>query len=225
MGSAADSTSIPEALSRERIARGEVRVLHRGGRDKADLLLVDVGDGPFVLKDFSAKGRLTRWLGRIQISRESAAYRALAGVEGVPRFLGRVDPWSLAIEYVEGERLADAPIRDASVVLARLRALIDRIHERGVVHNDLRSRENLLVDRARRLFVVDLAGALRLKPGGFAHRFLFPLLETADEAAYLRWKERLAPGAFTAEERAAARRFARFRALWPFNRKRRKGGR
>lgn len=223
MGPAADSTSNPEALSRERIARGTVRVLHRGGREKADLLLVDVGEGPFVLKDFSAKGWFTRWLGRIQISRESAAYRALAGVEGVPRFLGRVDPWCLAIEYVEGERLADAPIPDANVVLARLRAVIDRLHERGVVHNDLRSRENLLVDRARRLVVVDLAGALRLKPGGFAHRLLFPLLETADEAAYLRWKERLAPGAFTAEERAAARRFARIRALWPFNRKRRKG--
>ncbi len=175
-----------------------------------------------MLKDFSAKGPLARWLGRIQIARESAAYRLLAGVEGVPRFLGRVDPWSLAIEYVEGERLADAPIPDANDVLARLRSLIDRLHERGVVHNDLRSRENLLVDRARRLFVVDLAGALFLKPGGIAHRLFFPFLEVADEAAYLRWKGRLAPGAFTADERAADRRFARLRVLWPFNRKPRK---
>jgi tRNA A-37 threonylcarbamoyl transferase component Bud32 len=218
----ADSTHIPGAPSRERIAQGDVRVLHRGGRDKADLLLVDLGDGPFVLKDFSAKRRLARWLGRIQVARESAAYRWLAGVEGVPGFFGRVDPWSLAIEYVEGERLADAPISDAESVLVRLRALIDRLHERGVVHNDLRSRENLLLDRSGRIFVVDLAGALRLRPRGFAHRVLFRVLEAADEAAYLRWKERLAPASVTAEERAAARRFARLRALWPFNRKRRK---
>lgn len=225
VGPAADSTHNPGALSRERIAGGAVRILHRGGRDKADLLLVDLGQGPFVLKDFSAKGTLTRWLGRIQVARESAAYRRLAGVEGVPRFLGRVDPWSLAIEYVEGERLPDAPIPNAGEILARLRALLDGLHRRGVVHNDLRSRENLLVDRGGRLFVVDLAGALHLEPGGWAHRMLFPALQAADEAAYLRWKERLAPGTLTSGERAAARRFARVRAFWPFNRKRRKDGR
>lgn len=178
-----------------------------------------------MLKDFSAKGRLTRWLGRFLVSRESAAYRALSGVEGVPRFLGRVDPWSFAIEFVEGERLADAAIPNARETLARLRALLDALHRRGVVHNDLRSRENLLVDRSGRLFVVDFAGALRLEPGGWPYRRLFPTLKAADDAAYLRWKERLAPGTLTAEERAAARRFARVRALWPFNRKRRKGRR
>lgn len=211
-----------EALTRERIPEATLRVLHQGGPDKADLLLLDLGEGPFVLKDFAGKGRWTRALGRIQISREAAAYGWLEGVAGVPRLLGILDRHALAIEHVDGERLADAPIEDAAEVLGRLRELVDRLHARGVVHNDLRSRENLLVDGGGRLFVVDLAGALRLRPGGILHRLLFPALSAADEAAYLRWKERLAPGTFTPEERARLRRFARFRRLWPFNRKRRR---
>lgn len=213
--------TVPRAPRRAEIAAATVGVLHRGASNKADLLLVDVGDGPVVVKDFAAKPWPWRPLGRVQIAREAAAYRHLDGIAGVPRFLGRVDAHAIALERIEGERLAfaaDRFERGASYVAA-LRELVSRLHARGLVHNDLRGRENVLVRADGTLVVVDLAGAVRLAPGGAAFR----LFAAADEAALLKWKALLAPGTFTDEERAFLERFARWRRLWPFNRKPREG--
>jgi hypothetical protein len=174
-----------------------------------------------VVKDFSGKGLWGRTIGRIQIAREARAYAWLGSLEGVPRFLGRIDPHALALGDVEGRQLAFARDlhSDGPAILSRLRALIDRMHERGLAHLDLRGRENVLVRPDGALVVVDLAGSVRLRPGGLAHRLLFRWLGRADEAAYLKWKLLLDPDGLTAEERAFLRRFRRVRSLWPFNRK------
>ena len=217
---------LPQAPTRDEIAGATVAVLKAGSADKADVIVVDRGDGAVVVKDFAAKPWWGRWLGRLQIAREAAAYRHLDGVEGIPRFLGRVDALALAVEKIEGEQLAFHPRRleDGPLFVTRLRALIDRIHERGVAHNDLRGRENVLVNAEGEVVVVDLAGAVRFHPGGIAHRLFFRLVTTADEAAFLKWKTLLAPAALTAADRAALARFRRLRVLWPFNRKRAAGG-
>ena len=215
------SHTVPRAPRRAEIAAATVGVLHRGAPNKADLLLVDLGEGTFVVKDFASKPPLWRLLGRAQIAREAAAYRHLEGVEGVPRFLGRIDAHAIAIERIEGERLAFAPDRfeRGPGYVSRLRELVARLHARGLVHNDLRGRENVLVRRDGSLVIVDLAGALRLHPRGL----LFRLFAAADEAAVLKWKALLAPGTFTEDERVFLERFARWRRLWPFNRKAREG--
>jgi hypothetical protein len=196
-------------------------VLHRGAPNKADLLLVDVDGVVVVVKDFATKPWPWRLLGRLQIGREAAAYRHLVGVEGVPRYFGRVDAHAIAIEKIDGVQLAFAPDRFERGVdyVEALRAIVARLHARGLVHNDLRGRENVLVRAGGSLVVVDLAAALRLEPGGI----LFRLLAAADEAALLKWKALLAPGTFSDEERAFLERFARWRRLWPFNRKSRRG--
>ena len=188
------------------------------------MLVVAVDGGSVIVKDFAGRGRFVRRLGRLQIRREAAAYRWLHGVTGVPAFVGRVDPFALAIERIDGEQLAFASLRpeDRPRLVAELRAILDAIHARGVVHNDLRGRENVLLRRDGRLAVVDFAGAMRLRPGGIAHRMFFHLLAITDEAAFLKWKGLIAPGSYTGEDQAFLRRFERWRALWPFNLKRRK---
>ncbi|MBZ5637489.1 MAG: hypothetical protein LAO51_01890 [Acidobacteriia bacterium] len=212
------------APRRDEIAAATVGILQKGGRDKADLLLVNVGDGVMVVKDFAAKSRWTRLLGRIQIHRELKAYRWLGRMPGIPAFVGAVDALALAVERVEGERLHGSPNPRARGEdhLLKLRALIDRFHEAGVVHNDLRGRENLMLRPDGELVLLDLAGAICLEPDGLAHRLLFRGLALTDEAAYLKWKEFLAPGKFTAKEDAFLRRFRVLRRLWPFNRKHRR---
>ena len=69
---------------------GDVRTLQSGGRTKADLLVVDLGHGPLVVKDFRHKPTWVRWIGRLQIARECKAYRWLGPMPGLPRFAGRV---------------------------------------------------------------------------------------------------------------------------------------
>lgn len=191
---------------------------------KADVLVVDVAGGSVIVKDFSGRGPWARRLGRLQIRREAAAYRWLDGVSGVPAFVGCVDAHALAIENIAGERLAFAALRpgDGPRLVEALRTILEAIHARGVIHNDLRGRENVLLRRDGGLAVIDFAAALRLRPGGLAHRLLFRRLAVADEAALLKWKGMIAPGTYTPQDEAFLRSFERWRGLWPFNPKRRK---
>jgi hypothetical protein len=198
--------------------------LVRGGLGKADVLSVDLPGGPMIVKDFARAAWSLRWLGALQIAREARAYGHLAGVRGVPRCFGKIDRLALAIERIEGERLAFvklAPL-EGEAHLGKLRAIVDAIHARGVVHNDLRGRENVILGRDGELSVIDFAAALHLTPGRFLHRLLFRRLATTDEAAFLKWKGILAPGTYTDTDRAFLARFERLRALWPFNPKRRR---
>jgi serine/threonine protein kinase len=91
------------------------------------------------------------------------------------------------------------------------------LHACGIAHLDLRGRENVMVTGEGRIVLVDLGGAIWLRPGGLFHRALFPLLAAADEAAWIKWKEMLSPGTLDARERAFERRFRRLRGLWLFN--------
>ena len=205
------------------MAQATVETIVKGGLGKADVLLVDLGQGPMIVKDFARGVWWLRWLGALQVAREASAYRKLEGVKGVPHFVGRIDRLALAIERIEGERLAFLRHSEEAGVrhLAALRKIVDAIHAKGVVHNDLRGRENVLLAKDGTLAVIDFAAALHLAPGGLLHRLLFRRLATTDEAAFLKWKGILAPSTYTDADRAFLARFERLRALWPFNPKRR----
>jgi serine/threonine protein kinase len=214
--------AVPSRLpTREELRAARVAVLHRGGADKADLLLLDIDGEPVVVKDFAGKSWGTRLLGRLQIRRECRAYRWIGRVPGVPALIGRIDPHALVLEKVDGEQLAVFVGRtdDGRNLVKRLRSVIDRIHAAGVIHNDLACRENVIVRPDGDLVLIDLAGALCLRPGGLAHRLLFRWLALVDEAAFLKWKRLLAPDDLTPGERRFLARFAKVRWLWPFNRK------
>ncbi len=198
-----------------------VRPLQLGERDKADLLLVPTPAGPVVVKDFRAKAWWVQWIGRLQIAREVRAYRSLESIPGIPRFVGQIDGLAVAIERIEGQPLGRAidRTRDGAEKLEQLRAILDRMHARGVAHWDLRARDNLLVDRTGRVFVLDFASAVRLRPGGLAHRLLFRWCRLIDESAYLKWKRLLDAGPYSMDEQRFVDRYRTWRALWFHRRK------
>jgi tRNA A-37 threonylcarbamoyl transferase component Bud32 len=216
--------NIPRCPTRDEIGSGLREVLVRGIGAKADVVVVDLDGGSLLVKDYAGRNPWMRLLGRLQLGREAAAYAWLEGVSGVPAFVGRIDRWAIAIEWIDGELLAFAPLSagEGPRHLAQLRTILDSIHARGVVHNDLRGRENVLRRRDGRLAVIDFAAAIRLRPGGIAHRLFFRLAKSTDEAAFLKWKGMIAPGTYTPSDEAVLRRFERWRRFWPFNPKRRK---
>ncbi len=190
---------------------------------KADLFRVDVGDGPMVVKDFSRRSRFRRLVGRIQVGRETRAYARLGAVDGVPRFIGRIDAHALALELVPCEEftvLRDEPERapvSAERALAELQALIGRLHEAGVVHMDLRGKGNVQLRPDGRPLVVDLAASVVFRPGSLGHRLLFRAFALADRTGFLKWRARIAPHTITPAERRVLRRFRFVRKLWVFN--------
>lgn len=197
------------------------RLLKAGAFNKADLLVIDIGDGPLVVKDFSAKSGWYRLIGRVQLWREERAYRLVGEVEGLPRFAGRIDAHALAVERVEGKNLG--PSAERAVIgpplFPRLVAVIEGLHARGLLHWDLRSRDNVMYTDDGRVFVLDLASAVFLRVGGLPHKLLFKWLKRIDDSALLKWKHMLGAGPLSPGEARFLRRFERIRRVWLFDAK------
>ena len=93
-------------LSYAEVSSNTERTLIKGKTMKADIFIASVRGSRFVVKDFGKKGFLERNLvGRIVVGRELRAYRALAGIDGLPAHYKRLGPYAIAIEYLEGRDL------------------------------------------------------------------------------------------------------------------------
>jgi hypothetical protein len=199
-----------------------VRMLKTAGPTKADLYVVDVGEGPLVVKDFGRKAWWVRLIGRLQISRECRAYDWLGPMPGVARLVGRVDAHALALEWIDGEQLSQAAGRldRGEALYERLREIVGKMHRKGLMHLDLRGRENVMLGNDDRIHVLDLASAIWFRPDGWPRRLFARWFELTDTAALLKWKRLLKAGAYTDDEESFLRRYRFWRALWVFNRKR-----
>ena len=208
-------------LSRADLPRAAVSYIKKGTWNKADVLLVEAAEGKFAVKDYASKIAPVRWAGILQLGREERAYRRLEGVAGVPRFTRRLDRDAIIIEYVGGIRLPKFHRRHGGVprVAERIRDLLAEVHARGIIHGDLRSRDNILVTPGGDIYLIDFSSASVFEPDTWTGRVLFPRLRRAEERALLKWKVALTPQDLTPQELASHRRFKRIRRLWPFNRK------
>jgi len=213
--------SAPRVPSRDQLKQHLVAVLRKKRRRNADLYLVDIGDGPMVVKDFAAKSRWTRFLGRMQIRHECRAYRKLSGLECIPRFIGRIDRHAMAIEKVEVTQLTYADDRYSAGHrhLEGLRDILDEFQARGFVHLDLRGRRNVMQRDSGEVLVLDLAGAVWFRPGTFWHWLFRPLIVMNYCNTLSKWKVLLAPDALSDGEKVSLHRFRRLQRLWFFNRK------
>ncbi len=200
-------TGLPESPpSRAVLAAAVTRRLQRGGARKPDVLLVDTGGDVCIVKDFAPRGPLVRaFLGRWVTRREVRAYRRLADHPAVPRLLGSIDPLAFAVEYRPVRRMSGRLAWEAPPgFLAELRTAVRGLHERGVVHLDLRHRSNVGADAEGRPVLIDFGSALVFRRGGLAERWLLPLLARLDERALEKWEHKLARAAGARDQRSAA---------------------
>jgi len=160
------------------------------------------------------------WAGEFLFDREEGFYRALAGVEGVPRWLGRLGPRACAIEYVEGRSLDRLEAPPAGFFDA-LRRLMDAVHARGVAYGDANKRSNILVDRRGRPHLVDFQISLRRRdelpwPISAVLRRAVKYLAAKDLYHLYKHKRRMVPQELTPEEEALSRRRSGLHALHRF---------
>ncbi len=169
-----------------------VRRISGRNRTKAEVRVYRTPDGDVALKDYSARPWLIRnLLGRMLIRREARAYAVAEGLPGLPRCLGRVGPFALAVEWIDAPPLAK--FDDASVAPERfddLERVLAGLHGRGVALVDLSYRD-LLLARDGTVHVVDLAMAHLLgnRPGRIRRR-LFEHFRAADRFALARLRAR-----------------------------------
>ena len=180
-------------LSRANLEQRVVRRLHRGGGANADVSLVRVGERECVVKDYAVRSRwwrrtLAGWL----VRRELRAYRQLEGLSELPRLLGVLDELAFVIEYRPGRPLSrslSGQLGDRFV--PALERAVTAMHERGVVHLDLRHRSNVLADANGLPVLIDFASALCFEPGGVGARWLVPLFGCIDRLALRKWRKKL----------------------------------
>ena len=198
-----------------------IQMIRRGGWAKPDIKIVACGADRAVLKDFTDKSWLVRLFGRRQVAREIRALRRLQGIAGIPQCYDRVAGGvGILMEPIEGERITRWCRRrraETGPMFERLQSLVAQIHARGVVHVDLRKRDNILVTEDGRPCIIDFNASFCFEPDGLGTRLLFPLLRRVDDSAILKWKHRLAPELLTRAESARHRLMTRLRRFWIFN--------
>ncbi len=158
-----------------------------------------------VVKDFSVNKFLFRNLaGRFLVWRESKAYRRLIGLDGVPRLYKVIDGLALVFEAIPGRNLESLgpKTRLPDSFFDALNELVDRFHQRGVAHCDLKRAPNTLVGDDDRPYIVDWAASI------CETEFRFPLLNRIyqrfvldDRLAVIKLKLRHRPDLVTPEER------------------------
>lgn len=189
-------------LQRKDIAATTVRVLRPGEGSRPDVRLIDHGGQLLVLKDYSQGNTTLKALGILLLWREHGAYRRLEGMEGVPQCHGRLDAYTLATEYVEAYQASEAPEELLTQdFFDRLRALIDRMHARGIVHGDLKRLDNILVTPDGKPYLIDFSAAF-WHGSNPAAAFVMSHLIDDDVRAVFKLKFRRVPHLLTPDEEA-----------------------
>jgi len=166
---------------------------------KPEVRPVEIDGTPCLWKDFGRSPFLWRHTaGRFVIAREAAAYRALEGLRGVPGFRGRPDAFGLLVERIDGRDVSE--YREGRLppgFLDRLDRLVGAMHDRGVVHLDLRQRKNVLVGPGGEPWLIDFASGVPLHPGSLLIRWL----RVADLSGVAKLRAKHAPDSLTERHR------------------------
>jgi RIO-like serine/threonine protein kinase len=191
--------------------------LVKGRAGKPDLNRVNMAGRSLMVKDVQGKNFFLRWtLGLWLIHKEWKIYSRLTGIKGIPQPVERIDRFAFAMEFIPGRPILRGEPLPPSFFQELERVLGD-VHERGVVHMDLRHKGNILVSEKGDPYLIDFNSSFAFKEKGFLRRCLFPLLRWVDHGGLLKLKKRIAPALLTSEELAFLRRFERLRKLWIFN--------
>jgi RIO-like serine/threonine protein kinase len=184
---------------------------------KPDLNRVKVGERILMVKDVHPRSFFFRWaLGLWLIHKEWKIYSRLAGIQGIPKAVERIDRFAFAMEFVPGKPIQRGEALSPSF-FSDLERVLEEVHSRGVVHLDLRHKGNILVSERGEPYLIDFNSSFSFKEKGFLRHFLFPILRWVDYGGMFKLKERVAPSLMSPEELSFLKRFNLLRKLWIFN--------
>jgi serine/threonine protein kinase len=185
-----------EQVRRENIDRYKVEQI--GWGHQGSVYKISVNGQTAVVKDISNKSLPYRLLfGRWVISRECKVYERLKGLPGVPKIFHKVDRDGFIFEYVDGAPLSsfakDAPI--PTVFFDALAGLVEAIHNRGVVHSDLKHKKNILVSSDYQPYLVDFGASWIAGPRwNFIKSWLYDQFYQVDLTAVSKIRKRFISG-------------------------------
>jgi len=192
-----------------------VKGLSGGRRANADLFYFHSGEGEWVLKDFSPCAPLVRktW-GRWATRREYGTLLHLQGIEGVPADPFLLDAYAMGYRFVRGRSLRDVASDDIpDDFFYLLEKTIMQIHDRNIVHLDMRNHRNVLVQSDGKPVLLDFQTSMNLRRIPRHLRKL--LIDTDLSGVYKLWKKRR-PDLFDRQRMNHLEALNRKRSVWFF---------
>ena len=191
-------------LPRSVLLTNKTRSFKVAQNTRADVSLIDLQGKQMIYKDYtdSSKG-FSLLLAPFLVYRETKALRQLKGVKGIPGLLSKVDSRSFLMEFIPAQRIRFVYMDlDWNAFIPKTEELVRELHERGVIHGDLRNATNILVDRDHNPVFVDFVSAVhrghRYNPFSWA---LFKLCLAIDRGAMYKLKEKYASELVSETER------------------------
>lgn len=136
-----------------------------------------------------AKGLVFKWVRQAMIRREHKIYERLQGLRGIPRCYGLLRGQYLLLEHIDAPTVRHILLKDRETFLEKLLQVILTMHERGVVHGDLKRKDNILVLNREEPYLVDFAMAVARKSRlRLFNRFVFSFWRKLDLNAWLKLK-------------------------------------
>ncbi|MEQ9566605.1 MAG: protein kinase domain-containing protein [Porticoccaceae bacterium] len=130
---------------------------------KANVYLDATTEPASVIKDYSfSPSWLRKTMCRIMRNREIRTLKALAGIPGIPAFLGIDSQDSYRMEYIDGLSPDHEFLGTTPGLLSQLSKIVDQMHDRGITHNDLRP-NNLIITPKNEVYLIDF-GAVAYRP-------------------------------------------------------------
>ncbi len=195
--------SVFQSLSYQELRQCTIETLRFGESTRADVLLIERHGDQAILKDYSGSNKGFRWfIAPLLVYREIKALHALDPVQGVPGFIRKLSGQTFLMEFIPARQIGlHTEEIDWSLFIPRIEALVNALHDKGVVHGDLRNTTNILATLRQRPVFVDFVSAVHR-----GHRFnvlsliLFKLCQPIDHGAVFKLKEKYAPQLITPAE-------------------------
>jgi hypothetical protein len=123
---------------------------------------VHITDNGVVEKTYRDKVLPLRLIGCLFIFWESFIYSKIQGIEGIPRFLGKPDIYTMHISYMGGENLRNTKKKPDADYFENLKEILKQTHDRCIVHLDMRNRRNYGIDENGNPYLIDFAPSMYL---------------------------------------------------------------
>ena len=205
-----------QPFTRADISKSPVDVVSRGRWGNADILRYAHRGTFWMIKDFSAcPAPVKHTWGRWMAARECKVLQRLQGINGIPQNPFMLDPFALCYRYISGTNLKFARKQreiGAEFFLALERAVYE-MHQRNIVHLDIRYMRNILITDAGEPAILDFQSSLFLDN---IPRVFHNLLKNIDISGVYKCWRKVSPATIDNERLCMLEKMERVRSLWIF---------
>ena len=156
------------------------------------LYKLNVDGVQLVIKKANKQSFILGRLNQNSLHHEYKIYKQLKDLEGIPKCYGLTEKGDLILEYIDGQtyRESQYELEGKDGFFNQLLILIQKMHDLGVSHGDLKRKDNIFVDENKKPYLIDFGTAISSKTNNIVKRMFFQFLKKTDLNAWIKHKYR-----------------------------------